>query len=111
MYALNLAEDGRILSATYPQYAPADAVIVDTLPEGNLPDYRYVDGEYVYAPKPKPSNLPVAPRNVTEGEYITVNGVLYKITANIPSGEPIITGQNAIETTIEQQLAELAKGE
>ena len=110
-YALNLADDKRILSATYPQYAPADAVIVDTLPDGNIADYRYIDGEYVYDPLPKPSTVPVAPRNITEGEYITVNGVLYKITANIPSGEPIITGQNAIETTIEQQLAELAKGE
>ena len=110
-YALNLAEDGRILSATYPQYAPADAVIVNTLPDGDITDYLYVDGEYIYDPLPKPSNLPVAPRNITAGEYITVNGVLYKVTVNIPSGEPIITGQNAIETTIEEQLAELAKGE
>lgn len=53
----------------------------------------------------------VAPRNITEGEYITINGVMYKATTNIPNGEQIITGQNAIETTIEEQLAELAKGE
>lgn len=53
----------------------------------------------------------VAPRNITAGEYITVNGTLYKAIANIPSGEPIINGQNTIETTIEEQLAELAKGE
>ena len=53
----------------------------------------------------------VAPRNIMKGEYITVNGVLYKSTTNIPSGERIITGQNAIETTVEEQLAELAKGE
>ena len=49
-YALNLAEDGRILSATYEQYAPEDAVIVDELPEGNVSDYRYVNGEFVYDP-------------------------------------------------------------
>ena len=36
MFALNLAEDGRILSATYPEYAPAAAVFVETLPEGNI---------------------------------------------------------------------------
>lgn len=59
------------------------------------------------ANKPKTT----APRNITEGEYVTVNGVLYKATVNIPVGERIITGQNAIETTIEEQLAELAKGE
>jgi len=54
---------------------------------------------------------PTAPRNILAGEYVTVNGVLYKATANIPSGERIVTGQNAVETTIEEQLAELAKGE
>ena len=53
-YSLNLAEDGRILSATYPQYAPSDAVIVDELPDGNIADYLYVDGEYVYDPLPVP---------------------------------------------------------
>lgn len=52
-YALNLAENGRILSVTYPQYAPADATIVDTLPEGDVSDYRYVDGEFVYDPLPE----------------------------------------------------------
>lgn len=110
-YALNLNKDGRILSATYAQYAPADAVIMYTLPDGDITDYRYVNDEYVYDPLPKPSTVPVTPRNITAGEYITLNGVLYKVTVNIPSGEPIITGQNAIETTIEEQLAELAKGE
>lgn len=111
--ALNLAEDNRILSAweVLPNGDYAGMPIVDTLPEGNLPDYRYIDGEYVYDPRPVPSNVPAAPHNITEGEYITVNGVLYRATANIPVGEPIITGQNAIETTIEQQLTELAKGE
>lgn len=54
MYALNLADDSRILSATYPQYAPADAVIVETLPEGDIYEYRYVEGEIVHDPRPKP---------------------------------------------------------
>ena len=49
-YALNLAEDGRILSATYPQYAPLDAVLVDTLPEGDISEYIYRDGEYIHDP-------------------------------------------------------------
>ena len=53
-YALNLAEDGRVLSATYEKYAPADAVLVDELPDGNIADYIYVNGEYVYAPLPEP---------------------------------------------------------
>ena len=49
-YALNLGEDDRILSATYPQYAPKDAVVVDELPEGNIAHYLYVDGEFIYSP-------------------------------------------------------------
>lgn len=51
-YALNLAEDGRIFSATFACYAGPGAVLVDTLPEGNVSDWRCVDGEYVYDPVP-----------------------------------------------------------
>ena len=56
------------------------------------------------------SPYPTAPHNITAGEYITINGVLYLATMNIPNCEPIIVGQNAVETTIEAQLYEL-KGE
>ena len=55
IYALNLADNGRILSATYDRYAPAHQPRVDALPEGNLPDYFYVDGKFIYDPLPKPS--------------------------------------------------------
>lgn len=54
MYALKLNDDNRILSATYLQYAPADAILVDVLPEGDVSDYLYVSGEYVYDPLPVP---------------------------------------------------------
>jgi len=54
-YALNLAEDGRILSAAYyNEYSPAGAPVVEELPEGDVSDYRYVDGEFLYDPLPKP---------------------------------------------------------
>ena len=53
----------------------------------------------------------IAPRNIMKGECITVDGVMYKATTNIPNGASIITGQNAIETTIEEQLYEMTKGE
>ena len=52
----------------------------------------------------------VAPRNIVEGEYFSIDGVLYKATMNIPNGECVIVGQNAFATTIEEQLYEL-KGE
>lgn len=45
MYALNLGDDGRILSATLPEYAPEGAVTVKALPEGDLSNYRLVGGK------------------------------------------------------------------
>ena len=107
-YAIHLSDDSRILFVTSEEYAREGAVLVDALPEGNRTDYRYIDGEFVYDPLDKRS---VSPRNLVAGEYITVDGTLYKVTTNIPSGEPIVTGQNAIETTVEEQLMELSKGE
>ena len=45
MYALNLADDGRILSATFEQYAAPGQPIVDKLPEGDISNYLFVDDE------------------------------------------------------------------
>ena len=53
-YALNLASDGRVLSATYEKYAPANAVLTNELPEGDISEYRYADGEYIHDPLPAP---------------------------------------------------------
>ena len=72
MYALYLAEDCRILHVTHDKYVTnvetfnsddphGEPVIVDllegyvlveALPEGDVTDYRYVDGVYVYDPLP-----------------------------------------------------------
>lgn len=76
-YALNLAKDGRILSATYPKYAPKDAILVDTLPEKNIADYIYQNGEFVYEPLPKsevnnlPSQLDILEAQVTYTAMMT----------------------------------------
>lgn len=53
MYALNLGPDGRCLSAAPANLAPIGATLVPYLPEGNLYDYRYVEGNYIYDPVPK----------------------------------------------------------
>ena len=53
-YALNLADDGRILSVTFEQYAAPGQPIVDTLPEGNVNDWKFVGGQYVFDPLPVP---------------------------------------------------------
>ena len=67
-YALNLAEDGRVLSATFEKYAPPDAVLVDELPEGNLADYRWQDGAFVYDPLPEPAPAPEEPSQLDRVE-------------------------------------------
>ena len=59
-YASNIAEDGRILSATYPRYVQ-DAVVVESLPEGDITEYRYVDGKYIHDPLPHPDPEPQKP--------------------------------------------------
>ena len=55
-YALNLAEDKRILSAcvVLKNGNYEGMPLVDVLPEGNLYEYRYVDGEYIHDPLPEP---------------------------------------------------------
>ena len=53
-YALNLDADGRILSATYESYAVPDMPIVNTLPDNDITDYKYINGEFIYEPLPKP---------------------------------------------------------
>ena len=86
--------------------------------DGGAYRYKLVDGKPVECTaeeiaRQEAANKPktIAPRNIVKGEYVTVDGVLYKATANIPNGEAIIVGQNAVVTTVEEQLYELMKGE
>ena len=51
-HGLILDENNRIISAVAQRYAPADAIIVDKLPDGEYIDYLYIDGEYIYDPLP-----------------------------------------------------------
>lgn len=55
MYALNLAEDNRILSVctVLPNGDYSGMPIVDIIPDADLSDYLYVDNNFVYNPKPK----------------------------------------------------------
>ena len=67
-YALNLAEDGRVLSATFEKYATDGSVLVDELPKGNLADYRWQDGAFVYDPLPEPEPVPEEPSQLDRVE-------------------------------------------
>ena len=55
MYALNLDNENRILSACFviENGDYTGMPIVDILPNGNITDYLYVNGEYVHSPLPK----------------------------------------------------------
>lgn len=78
MIALCLYEDNRIHHACaiihngkklndsevkeiYPEGNYHGMPIVDTLPEGNLPDYFYINRKYVYDPRPKQEPVEPAP--------------------------------------------------
>lgn len=52
MFALNLdKETNRVLSACYVnKHTPKDLPRVDSLPEGDITDYLFVNGEFVYEP-------------------------------------------------------------
>lgn len=58
MYALNLAPDGRVLSATFEEFAGVGAVFAQMLPEGDLSNYRFLDGSFLYDPLPVPAEQP-----------------------------------------------------
>ena len=67
MYKIIIAGDGRILSAATEDSAITGAVEVDTLPDGNIHDYRYVDGAYVHDPRPEPEQ-PLSPMEQLQAE-------------------------------------------
>lgn len=54
LYALNLAEDGRVLSITLDQYGADGQPRVTGFPDDDVSNYRFVDGEFVYDPLPAP---------------------------------------------------------
>ena len=61
MYSLNLDTDNRILSACICLEGLEYENIVDALPQGDISDYKYIGGEYVYDPLPKPEPQPEEP--------------------------------------------------
>lgn len=52
-YAIELAEDNRVVSVTYESYATEKMQIVDVIPEGNITEYRYENGEFIHDPLPQ----------------------------------------------------------
>ena len=77
LYALNLDTDGRVLSTTYDEYAPAYQPRVENLPARDVTEYRFVDGEFIHDPLPKeevveqPSQLDILEAQVTYTAMMT----------------------------------------
>lgn len=59
-YSLNLDTDGRILSVGECIEGIEYNVVVEAFPDGNVGDYKYINGEYVHDPLPKPAAEPTA---------------------------------------------------
>lgn len=107
MYALNLDNDNRILSACVVLPSTPDTMPrVKALPEGDVNDWLYVGGEYVYDPLPAPEAAVYADRNYEIGEVATVEGTLYEFLANVARGCRI-DSHNAVPTTMEAQLEKM----
>lgn len=108
MYALNLNEDNRILSVTFDEFAPPEQPRVDTLPDGDVNDYLYVNGEYVYDPVPVPPEpKPTATKKMVSGEYFTIDNNIFQATTTIPAGDAVIPGTNCIVVNMADALNEL----
>lgn len=77
MYSLNLDTDNRILSACVCLEGFEYENVVDELPDGNITDYKYIDGEYIHDPLPveevveEPSQLDVLEAQVTYTAMMT----------------------------------------
>lgn len=53
MYSLNLDTDGRVLAVCECLDGMEYDIVVDSFPDGNVRDYKYINGEYIHDPEPK----------------------------------------------------------
>ena len=87
-YALNLSGDNRILSAckVLPDGNYSGMPIVETLPDGDITDYRYVSGQYVYDPEPEEPSTEPEPSGSLEERMNAVESDVASLTAAIEKG-------------------------
>lgn len=53
MYSLNLDADGRILSVGEYSDGMEHDNLVESFPDDNVRDYKYINGEFIHDPEPK----------------------------------------------------------
>lgn len=69
-YALNLGENGRVLSVCVCIEGQTYENIVDSFPDGDVSEYRYMDGEFIHDPEPKPD--PPEPEPTAEEDTLSM---------------------------------------
>ena len=69
-YSLNLGENGRILSVCVCLEGQTYENVVDSFPDGDVTEYRYVDGEFIHDPLPKPE--PSEPEPTAEEDALAM---------------------------------------
>lgn len=67
MYSLNLGKDNRVLSVCPCLDGQTYENIVNSFPDGDVTEYRYVDGEFIHDPEPKPEPDPTG--SITYATY------------------------------------------
>lgn len=60
MFALNLDTDGRVLSVCECIEGVDYDIVVDSFPDDNVRDYKYINGEFIHDPELKPEKEPTA---------------------------------------------------
>lgn len=68
MIALILNQDKRILSTAPDECVAAHYPRVETLPEGKITDYKYIEGEFIYEPLPQMEEPEPVPTMIDELE-------------------------------------------
>ena len=80
-FSLNLGENGRIMSVCTCLNGMTYDNVVDSFPDGDVTEYRYVDGEFIHDPEPKPN-----PEEPTEPvEYATYEELAAAIREGVNS--------------------------
>ena len=70
MYALNLGKDNRVLSVCPCIDGQTYEITVDSFPTGDVSEYRYVNGEFIHDPEPKPE--PTAQEPTVEEDTLSM---------------------------------------
>ena len=83
MYAINLDKESRILRATMQGYADADYIMVESLPDGNIIDYKYINGEYVHDPLPEPEEPPAVETVEEKIERVEANLLYFSMMTGV----------------------------